>query len=171
LAVDFVANNAADSAAAIAAMKSSSNTPATSAARVEAPASSLDILADLCAHGDEFVAAAGGCGGRGNRTFASGGNRSPRKTEPGTAGGFAKCAAALRALCITLLFLSRGVHVRVGAASDCGRRLGQCHAMARAVNEIEPFCNRSAGQTRGRARCWLPSATPSRKLHPSPSLL
>jgi GTP-binding protein len=47
-------------------------------------------LADLCAHGDEFIAAAGGRGGRGNRNFASGGNRSPRRVELGTPGTIAK---------------------------------------------------------------------------------
>ena len=58
---------------------------------------SRDLLADLCTHGDEFIAAAGGKGGRGNRTFASGGNRSPRKVEMGTAGAVAKCVGQCRA--------------------------------------------------------------------------
>jgi GTPase involved in cell partitioning and DNA repair len=76
---------------AVAAIKSNSSNPA---AAVISADSSNRVLADLCSHGDEFVAAAGGQGGRGNRTFASGGNRSPRKAEPGTAGGIAKCVVA-----------------------------------------------------------------------------
>ena len=89
------------SAAAVAAIKSNSNFPAT-VQSADSHASSHDILADLCNHGDEFVAAAGGKGGRGNRTFASGGNRSPRKSEPGTAGGVAKCEAAAARRCVVV---------------------------------------------------------------------
>jgi GTPase involved in cell partitioning and DNA repair len=76
------------SAAAIAAIRSSTENA------VEDPSSKIpassDLLADLCAHGDEFIAAAGGRGGRGNRNFASGGNRSPRRVELGTPGTIAK---------------------------------------------------------------------------------
>jgi len=45
-----------------------------------------EILADLCTVGQEFVAAKGGQGGRGNRHFASASNRAPRICELGKAG-------------------------------------------------------------------------------------
>ncbi len=88
-------------------MKSSSSSPPPTASPAPRDGTS-DVLADLCAHGDEFVAAAGGKGGRGNRTFASGGNRSPRRVEMGTAGGVAKCVG-----------LGRGGDVRVVCDAVC----------------------------------------------------
>ncbi len=45
-----------------------------------------DVLADLVAEGDRFVAAQGGDGGRGNCHFASAHNRAPRIAEKGRAG-------------------------------------------------------------------------------------
>ncbi len=103
------------SATALAAIKSGNSIAAAHAGNADAR-SSPDILADLCAHGDEFVAATGGGGGRGNRTFASGGNRSPRKVEPGAAGGIAKSVTGV--IVSMFLCVSRTVaHVRVGAAA------------------------------------------------------
>ena len=45
-----------------------------------------DLLVDLRAAGDSFVAAAGGKGGRGNIHFATSTDRAPRKSEPGLPG-------------------------------------------------------------------------------------
>jgi hypothetical protein len=120
-----------DSAAALAAIKSGSGIAAAHAANADAR-SSPDILADLCAHGDEFVAATGGGGGRGNRTFASGGNRSPRKVETGAAGGIAKSVTGV--IVSMLLCVTRTVaHVRVGAAADSRRRPGDTPLAAAAA--------------------------------------
>lgn len=47
---------------------------------------SEEILADLINHGDEFLAAVGGEGGRGNAQFATSTNQTPRQSEPGTPG-------------------------------------------------------------------------------------
>ncbi len=44
------------------------------------------LLGDLKTHGQEFVAARGGRGGRGNIHFASSTDRAPRKSEPGRPG-------------------------------------------------------------------------------------
>ena len=93
-------------------MRSSSNISA-SEAHAHAPSSSNAILADLCAHGQEFVAAAGGGGGRGNRTFASGGNRSPRKTEPGSAGGTAKCVKVVERMVVFHAFCMYELELRL----------------------------------------------------------
>jgi GTP-binding protein len=49
-------------------------------------AASGEILADLVAAGDRFVAARGGRGGRGNRRFVSSTNRAPRRADPGEPG-------------------------------------------------------------------------------------
>jgi GTPase len=46
-----------------------------------------DLLADMRAPGETFVAASGGKGGRGNIHFATPTDRAPRKCEPGLAGG------------------------------------------------------------------------------------
>ena len=154
-------------------MKSgSSNNNAPPAARVDTSASSHDILADLCAHGDEFIAAAGGHGGRGNRTFASGGNRSPRKVEPGTAGGLAKCVSnediqlslVFHALCMYELELRLIADVGL-VRLDCRPCALQPTADAWRVTR----CNRSGGPTLARALFWQPSAMPSRTLLLSPS--
>jgi GTP-binding protein len=45
-----------------------------------------DVLWDFQLDGEQFVAAAGGRGGRGNARFATATNRAPRKTTPGEAG-------------------------------------------------------------------------------------
>ena len=45
-----------------------------------------DLVADLTTEGEEFVAAAGGRGGRGNSHFATSTNRVPTQYEPGTQG-------------------------------------------------------------------------------------
>ena len=60
---------------------------------VEVPAGTLvkdaltgSIMADLTSHGQEFVAAHGGRGGRGNARFASSTDRSPRRFDEGGEG-------------------------------------------------------------------------------------
>lgn len=45
-----------------------------------------EVLADLTRHGQEFVAATGGRGGRGNTAFKSNANRAPMECEDGTDG-------------------------------------------------------------------------------------
>ncbi|MEZ5940988.1 MAG: GTPase ObgE [Planctomycetaceae bacterium] len=45
------------------------------------------LLKDLVAHGDQFVVAAGGKGGRGNKRFATSTDRAPRHFEKGGEGG------------------------------------------------------------------------------------
>lgn len=44
------------------------------------------IMADLAAEGEQYVAARGGRGGRGNLRFVSSVNRAPRRTDPGEEG-------------------------------------------------------------------------------------
>lgn len=137
-------------------MRSSSKTPASEA---HAPPSSHAILADLCAHGQDFVAAAGGGGGRGNRTFASGGNRSPRKAEPGSAGGSAKCVRAVARVVAFHAVCMYELELRLIA--DVG--LVRC-SIKSAATELN-VVRRSVGQTQGKALYSQPSAMPSRKLH------
>ena len=45
-----------------------------------------ELIADLSSHGQRFVVAAGGRGGRGNARFTSATNRAPRRTDPGEVG-------------------------------------------------------------------------------------
>lgn len=52
----------------------------------ELPPEPGDLLGDLTTHGQEFVVARGGRGGRGNVHFRSSTNRSPDHAEPGTPG-------------------------------------------------------------------------------------
>ncbi len=47
-------------------------------------ATSGALIGDLRTHGERFVAAQGGKGGRGNMHFASSTDRAPRRSEPGT---------------------------------------------------------------------------------------
>lgn len=49
-------------------------------------AESGEVLADLVAEGDRFIAARGGLGGRGNVRFATAQNRAPRRATPGQPG-------------------------------------------------------------------------------------
>lgn len=44
------------------------------------------VVADLSKHGQEYVAAFGGTGGKGNRFFLSNENRAPTKATPGEHG-------------------------------------------------------------------------------------
>ncbi len=53
---------------------------------IKDPANDGQVLVDLKAPGDRFIAAQGGKGGRGNRHFKSSTNRTPRESEPGTPG-------------------------------------------------------------------------------------
>src|SRR4029077_19095682 len=57
-----------------------------------------DVLCDLSAEGDRFVAAAGGKGGRGNIHFKTPWNQAPRTTEPGTPGDERKLRLELKLL-------------------------------------------------------------------------
>jgi GTP-binding protein len=50
-------------------------------------AESGEVLADLVAPGDSFLAAKGGRGGRGNSHFATPTHQAPRKADPGEPGG------------------------------------------------------------------------------------
>jgi GTP-binding protein len=45
-----------------------------------------DVLAEVLAHGDEFVVARGGRGGKGNAFFATATHQSPREWQPGEEG-------------------------------------------------------------------------------------
>ncbi len=45
-----------------------------------------EIIAEITAHDEEFIIAAGGVGGRGNDHFKSSTNRTPRYAQPGTPG-------------------------------------------------------------------------------------
>ncbi|HUT55556.1 MAG TPA: GTPase ObgE [bacterium] len=45
-----------------------------------------ELIADLTAHGERFIAARGGRGGRGNASYKSATNRAPRKSQPGFPG-------------------------------------------------------------------------------------
>ncbi len=49
-------------------------------------ANSHEVLADLTAAGDTYIAAKGGKGGRGNNWFATSTNQTPREAEPGRPG-------------------------------------------------------------------------------------
>lgn len=54
------------------------------------------VLRDLKAEGDEVVIAAGGRGGRGNKSFASSTNRTPRQATPGKLGETRRLSLELR---------------------------------------------------------------------------
>lgn len=55
-----------------------------------------ELLTDLKEHGEQFVLAEGGRGGRGNRTFKSSTNRAPRMSTPGVAGQIVDVRLELR---------------------------------------------------------------------------
>jgi GTP-binding protein len=55
-----------------------------------------NLLADLTAKGERFIAARGGKGGRGNTFFKSAQNRAPRQAGPGEAGEQKKLRLALK---------------------------------------------------------------------------
>ncbi len=61
-------------------------------------ADSDEVLADLTAPGQRFVAAQGGAGGRGNIHFATSTNQSPTKAEPGQPGQERKLRLELKLL-------------------------------------------------------------------------
>jgi GTP-binding protein len=56
------------------------------------------LLADLVHHGDRFLAATGGRGGRGNAFFKSSTNRAPRQAQPGEPGQERRLRLELRLL-------------------------------------------------------------------------
>jgi GTP-binding protein len=56
------------------------------------------VLADLASEGDEFVAAEGGPGGRGNARFATSTNQAPRRADPGVPGETVRLHLELRVL-------------------------------------------------------------------------
>ncbi len=61
-------------------------------------AATSELLADLKAGGDRYVAARGGKGGRGNSRFATSTNQAPRKAEPGKPGEAKTLALELKLL-------------------------------------------------------------------------